>query len=144
MACIVLELMYRELGRPPLSVFASAIQIDMVGGAPVAVEKHVGDMLSHGSRYLNIEANLGHGICFVLGCDLPETQYVIVTRTTVLLVLIKTVGTSYFRRKMPLSIKSWIFYVLLVWNTHRRFTGQFVTRSWRAGWSRSGFQCIIS
>jgi hypothetical protein len=74
MACIVLELMYRELGRPPVSAFASAIQIDMVGGAPVAVEKHVGEMLSHGSRYLNIEANLGHGICFVLGCDLPETQ----------------------------------------------------------------------
>lgn len=74
MACIVLELMYRELDRPVVGSFTSAVQIGMAGGAPVAVQKHVEDMLNHGSRYLNIEANLGHGICFVLGCDLPETQ----------------------------------------------------------------------
>ena len=77
MACIVLELMYRELDRPQVTAFVSAIQIGMAGGTPVGIQKHVEEMLNRGSRYLNIEANMGVGICFVLGCDLPETKYVL-------------------------------------------------------------------
>lgn len=66
--------MYRELDRPPVSDFIALIHISVVGGAAVAVQKHVEDMLNRGSRYLNIEANMGRGICFILGCALPETQ----------------------------------------------------------------------
>lgn len=66
--------MFRELGRPQVATFAAAVRIGRAGDPPGAIQKYVEEMLDRGSRYLNIEAKLGSGICFVLGCSLPETQ----------------------------------------------------------------------
>jgi hypothetical protein len=74
MACIILGLTYRELDRPSITSFTSAIYIGMARGASASIQKSVENMLNHGSRYLNIETNLGYSICFVLEGDLPESQ----------------------------------------------------------------------
>lgn len=75
MACIVLEEMCRELGRPALTALAATVHVGMAQSFTVDIEKYVDDMLNLGSRYINIEATLGRGICLVLGCELPESHW---------------------------------------------------------------------
>jgi hypothetical protein len=74
MACIVLVEIHREMGRPSVTDLARTVQMnDPAGLPPLDVEKTLDAMLDHGSRYKNIEAALGKGICMVLGCYLPES-----------------------------------------------------------------------
>jgi hypothetical protein len=73
MACIVLEEMCKELGRPLLIALATAVRITTAENSPINIEKYVDDMLNFGSRYINIEATMGRGVCLILGCELPES-----------------------------------------------------------------------
>lgn len=74
MACIVLVEMHREMGRPSVANLARTVEMkDPAGLLPSDIEKTVNAMLDHGSRYKNIEAALGKGICLVLGCYLSES-----------------------------------------------------------------------
>jgi hypothetical protein len=73
MACIILEEMCREFGRPRLTALATTVQISTAENCPIDIEKHIDDMLNLGSRYINIETTMGRGICLILGCELPES-----------------------------------------------------------------------
>ena len=97
MACIVLEQMCREVGRPRLTALATTVHVGMTENFPINIDKHIDDMLNLGSRYINIECTMGRGICLLLGCNLPESQYV--PRISVSPMLTATVGPSSSRRK---------------------------------------------
>lgn len=106
MACIVLEEIRKEVGRPQLMALASTVQNSTPEHLPTSVEKCIDDMLNLGSRYINIEGAMGRGICLVLGCDLPESQYVIyVLPMSASPALIATAGISSCQRKDPYSIR---------------------------------------
>lgn len=73
-ACVVLELLYREVGRPLLPLLISSVRIATTLDAdPQPLQKSIEDMLDFGSRYINIEAAIGRGFCFAAGCQLPES-----------------------------------------------------------------------
>jgi len=75
MACIVLEQMCREVGRPRLTALATTVHFGMTENFPINIDKHIDDMLNLGSRYINIECTMGRGICLLLGCNLPESHW---------------------------------------------------------------------
>lgn len=70
MACIALVELDKELDQRSFDSIARAIGQRYTGKD---VQKTVEAMLDFGSRYKNLEASLGKGICFILGCDLPES-----------------------------------------------------------------------
>jgi hypothetical protein len=73
-ACVVLELLHREVGRAHLALLTSSVRITTTSGAdPLTLEKCIDDMLNFGSRYINIEAAVGSGFCLAVGCQLPES-----------------------------------------------------------------------
>jgi hypothetical protein len=73
MACIVLVEVHREMGRPSVIDLVRTVQIKGSVDLPLLdFEKTLNAMLDHSSRYKDIEAALGKGICLVLSCYLPE------------------------------------------------------------------------
>jgi hypothetical protein len=73
-ACVVLELLHREVGRPQLALLTSSVRITTNSDSdPLTLERCIDDMLDFGSRYINIEATIGRGFCLAAGCQLPES-----------------------------------------------------------------------
>lgn len=74
MACIVLVEIHKEMDRPSVADLARTVEMKNPAGLMFPdVEKTVDAMLDHASRYKNIEAALGKGVCLVLGCHLSES-----------------------------------------------------------------------
>lgn len=73
-ACIVLVKFQRLAGMPTMTDLTRTVEINpAMKIPPMEIGKTVEAMLDHGSRYKNMEKELGVGICLVLGCQLPES-----------------------------------------------------------------------
>lgn len=73
-ACIVLVEFQKVTGMPTVFDLSRTVEISpAMEIPPMEIGKTVKAMLDHGSRYKNMEKELGVGICLVLGCQLPES-----------------------------------------------------------------------
>lgn len=73
-ACVVLELLYREVGQPLLAMLTSTLSITRPANAnPLSLDKCIDDILNFGSRYINIETAIGRGFGLAAGCQLPKS-----------------------------------------------------------------------
>lgn len=73
MSCVVLELLFREIGQPVLPILTSTVRITSNDTDAINLENCINDMLNCGSRYINIEAAIGRGFCLAAGCRVPES-----------------------------------------------------------------------
>ncbi|KAM0714508.1 hypothetical protein Q7P37_009802 [Cladosporium fusiforme] len=63
-------------GMPTVTDLSRTVEFDTATQIPpMEIVQTVKAMLDHGSRYQNMEKELGVGICLVLGCQLPESYW---------------------------------------------------------------------
>lgn len=74
-ACILLSEYRAQQNYPPeADTVEEILQSGLFGLKSEQVAKTIRDMITDGSRYRNLENQLGDGICLVLGMELKESR----------------------------------------------------------------------